>query len=300
MQVIDRTTVLLLANGAVLAAYTHMAKFASAAGAPPLTFALALSGGAAILLCVLGLARRQVSAPNARLVRYGLVAGLLSIALPQALVFAAAPRIGGGIAALAYAFPTPLTFALAVTLGMERATALRTLGLAVACAGAVWLAFARSASIGGEIIWIALAMLAPFAIAGGNIFRARNWPPGATSFDLALAMALGAGLWLGTAICGLTLLAPNSPVLPVQDAGYTYLAAVAVLAAFGWILYFELQKSAGIVTFSQMGYVGAGFGLLAGALLFGESYSAAVWASVSVIATGIVIAEWARRRAAAA
>lgn len=298
MHLLDRTTVLLVANGAVLAAYTHLARFAGMAGVPPLTFALALSGGAALLLLGLGLARGQVSAPNRALVRYGVIAGLLSVALPQGLIFTAAPHIGGGIAAVAYAFPPLITYAIAVPLRMEPMSWLRTGGLLVACLGGVALALARSSSVGGQALWIALAMSAPLVIAVGNIFRVRAWPPGANPFDLALGMALGAGAWLVPGIAAMRIFSVGGGVLPANGTGYLYLLTVALVAAVGWILYFELQKIASIVTFSQMGYVGAALGLVAGALFLGERYSAGVWAAVAVIVLGIVIAEWAKRRRA--
>jgi hypothetical protein len=81
----------------------------------------------------------------------------------------AAPVVG---LSLAYAFPTPLTCLMAVPVGFERMSFGRTLGVGIAFAGAITLAFSRTGSPSGEGFWVLLAMLAPISIAAGNIYWA--------------------------------------------------------------------------------------------------------------------------------
>ena len=289
-----QATILLLLNGAVLAAHAMLARTAAAHGVRPLLYALAGAAGAALALGAARVAKPSGLASDRTLARYGLVAGLISVALPQALIYGAAAHVSAGVASLAYAFPTPLTFVLAALFGLERPSLGRTIGIGVAFAGALLLAVSRSASLGGEGFWVALALLAPIAIAGGNIFRARYWPPGREPLDLAVAMSAGAALWLLVGIlaldrASLTVLAPG---------GGVYLALAAAIATGGNLIYFQLQRIGGIVSFSQIGYVGAVLGLAGGAVL-GERQPAATWIAAAVIAAGVGVSEIAKRRAEA-
>jgi drug/metabolite transporter (DMT)-like permease len=286
-----RAAVLLVLNGLVLACHAMLARRAGQGGAPPVLYALASAAGAAAFLAVFR-AVRQPGPLGAPVWRFGAVAGLVSITIPQVLIYAASAYVSAGVASLAYAFPTPLTYVLACLLGLERASAGRTAGIAVAFGGALMLAFSRS-PVSGEGVWIALAMLAPVAIAGGNIYRAKFWPEGSTPLDLALVMSAGAAIWLG-----LGWLAGGGPAqLPaVAPSGWLVLAAAPALAAFGNLIYFELQKTGGIVSFSQIGYAGAVLGLLGGTVVLGETYPPWIWAAAAVIAAGIAISEAFRVR----
>jgi drug/metabolite transporter (DMT)-like permease len=292
-----KVLILLLLNGLVLATHTLLSRQASGAGVAPLVYAFASAAGAAAFLAAYRGLRPTGSPLNGAVALYGAIAGFISIALPQVLIYSASAYVSAGIASLAYAFPTPLTYVLAALFGIERASLGRTLGVGIAFAGAIGLAISRSAGIGGDGMWVVLAMLAPIAIASGNIYRSRYWPQGSQPLDLAFAMSAAAALWLGLALAVTALAGGALPA--IQPAGYLYLVASMVIAAFGNVIYFELQRSGGIVSFSQIGYVGAVLGLLGGALLLGERYAAATWIAALVIAAGVAVSEVMKRRAAA-
>ena len=283
---------LLLLNGVVIAAHTLMARQAYGAGAKPVVYALASAAGAAAFLLVFRIARGEGWRLTRRQAIYGLVAGLISVAVPQVLIYSASACVNAGIASLAFAFPTPLTYLLAGVFGLERKSAGRTLGFAIAFCGAAALAVTRSAGLAGEAFWIVLAMLAPVSIAAGNIYRARFWPEGSQPLDLALAMTASGGLWLAGALA----LSGGVALGSIAPQGFAYLALAAAVAAFGNVIYFELQRSGGIVSFSQIGYVGAVLGLAGGALVLGERYSAMTWIAALIIALGVVVAEAFKRR----
>jgi drug/metabolite transporter (DMT)-like permease len=281
----------LLLNGVVIAAHTLMAKQAYSVGVTPIVYALASAAGAAGFLFLVRLAQRQGWRLTKPQILYGLVAGLISVAVPQVLIYSASAYMNAGIASLAYAFPTPLTYVLASLFGLERMSAGRTLGVGIAFAGAAGLAVTRSAGPSSDAVWIVLAMLAPLAIASGNIYRARFWPEGSRPLDLAIAMTASGAFWLAGALA----ISGGFSVGDVAPMGFAYLAAASAVAAFGNVIYFELQRSGGIVSFSQIGYVGAVIGLAGGALILGERYSGMTWVAALVIAAGVVISEAFKR-----
>jgi drug/metabolite transporter (DMT)-like permease len=160
---------LLVLNGLILATHLILARRAHAEGVDPIVYTLAGAAGAAFFLMVYrwlgagphGLRRDQVL--------YGVISGAISVALPQVLIYSASAYVSAGIASLAYAFPTPLTYLMAAPVGFERMSFGRTLGVGIAFAGAITLAFSRTGSPSGEGFWVLLAMLAPISIAAGNI-----------------------------------------------------------------------------------------------------------------------------------
>jgi hypothetical protein len=68
-------------------------------------------------------------------------------------------------------------------------------------------------------------------------------------------------------------------------------------SAFGNVIYFELQRRGGIVSFSQIGYGGPSLVLSAAPSSSGND-AAGTWAAALVIALGVAAAEIAKRRAA--
>jgi drug/metabolite transporter (DMT)-like permease len=66
------------------------------------------------------------------------------------------------------------------------------------------------------------------------------------------------------------------------------LAQVAASAAM-FAVYFRLQAVGGPVYLSQIGYVGAGVGLLSGTMLLGERYQLLTWMGAAVIIVGVVM-----------
>ncbi len=273
-------------NGLVIAAHTLLARTAGQGGASPVLYALVSAAGASLFLA----AYRALKGPGGRapitgrVLLFGAIAGLVSVALPQALIYSASAYVSAGVASLAYAFPTPLTYVLACLVGLERPALGRAAGIAVAFGGALILAASRS-PVAGAGLWIGLAMLAPVFIAAGNIYRARFWPDGSTPLDLALVMNAAAALWL---LAGLVF---GGGALRPEAAALAPLAAAPLVAAFGTVIYFELQRAGGIVSFSQIGYVGAILGLVGGMAILGESYPAPMWIAAVVIAAGIAISE---------
>ncbi|MDF3063636.1 MAG: conserved rane protein of unknown function [Microvirga sp.] len=280
-------------NGFVLATHTMLARQAGQGGASPILYALASAAGAAAFLALFRFGRPRSTLAGSVLL-YGAVAGLVSVAVPQVLIYSASAFVSAGVASLAYAFPTPLTYVLACLFGLERASRGRTLGIAIAFCGALMLAFSRS-PVSGEGVWIALAMLAPISIAAGNIYRTKFWPPGSTALDLALVMSGGAALWLGL---GWLASGGAAELSEVARPGWLALSIAPALAAFGNLIYFELQKTGGIVSFSQIGYAGAVLGLFGGYFALGEAYPSWVWVAALIIAMGIAISELSRRAGA--
>lgn len=290
----------LLSTGILIGASVPLARVAGERGVAPLVWVLATSALSSLLLRL----ARRASPPAAverasRRAWLGYVAalGLLSIALPNALLFVAVRELGAAAGSLAYTLPPLLTVAIAALVGLERPTRRRILGIVLGLVGTLVLVLPRSAlhDAGTASAYLCLALV-PVSIAIGNIVRARYWPPGSTPIGNAAGTTLAGALLLGGALAvegagTAQLLALATPALAGLALGQAAASAVAML------LFFWLQRAAGPVFTSQVGYVATATGLAAAAVVFGERVSPWFVVAGGLVMLGVVLAQGGGGRA---
>jgi drug/metabolite transporter (DMT)-like permease len=281
----------LLIVGALLGLTANVVKIAVGAGWPPLPFLFWATLGAGLLLLCGAVASRNAPRGGLPDMKYYLATGALSIAVPNALLFAAVPHVGASFVAICLSLPPLLTYGLALTLGMERFHALRAAGIAFGLIGAAALGLAKASAGIIDPVWIFAALIGPVFVALGNIYRTIRWPPGATALSLAPGMLLAGAAFLLAYIAatGANLLPPSQ-----DSAAFWILAAQAIIFAATYSLYFILQKLAGPVYLSQIGSVGAVFGAALAVLALGEPAGAALFLAAGAILFGVFLVNWAR------
>ncbi|WP_207479303.1 DMT family transporter [Arenibaculum pallidiluteum] len=278
---------LLLAVGGLIGATFPAAKLAAAAGVAPLGWAYGMLLGAGATLSALSLATGAPRPRTGRLLRYSAASGLLTMALPNMILFAAVPRLGAGLASVVYTLPPLLTLLMAAAIGLERPGPRRLLGIGIGFAGAALIVLPRGALPSPDLLgWMALALAIPVSVAAGNVYRTLRWPAGSSPLTLAAGTMLAGAAWVAVAA-----LAGGWPPLVLGSALATpwLLAAQVAASTLQAVLFFRLQSVAGPVYLSQIGYVATACGLASGALAFGETYSPWVWAGAAVIAAGVMI-----------
>ncbi len=289
--------VLLAATGSLLAVTIIISRLAADHAAPMLWFLTVVLGGAGILLFLLAVHSGAVRGAWRPLALYGLGAGAFQ-ALPSAMAYLSVAHVGAGYVSLAFAFPLLITYALALMFGMERFVRLGALGVAVALAGGLLLAFGKFDGLdgGSGVGWVLVASGIPFIVAGGNLFRTRFWPSGAQPILLAALMLLLAA----------ALTAPFAVGLE-GGAAWNRLASTPMLvlltglniAAFAlqFIAYFRLQYVAGPVYLSQIGSVAAAVGTPVAVLLLGESLPDGFALALILVVGGAALFQIAGRKA---
>ncbi|QDO97461.1 DMT family transporter [Ferrovibrio terrae] len=276
---------LLIATGVTLGLAPPFAKIAIGSGVSPIAFAFwqNLVGG----LLLLALAVMTGARPPLRHLRFYVISGLITLALPSLLIFLAVARVGAGLPSIAYAFPAMLTYAFALGLRMEKLIWTRAAGIGLGVVGILIILLPRTGPISdAHLPWMLLAMLAPVSLAAGNIYRTRYWPKDAPPLALAAGTLLGAAFWLllGSLVLNGGLYLPSN----TAPADWVLLAA-GFFSCLSFIPYFELQRVAGPVYLSQIGYVMAATSLGIGHFVFGERYGLLVWSAVVVIIAGILL-----------
>lgn len=282
----------LLATGVFLGVSTNLAKLAAGVGLDPLAFlAWSLVGSTAVLAGV-GAARHRLPPLNARTTEYFVVSGLVSVAAPNLLFFAAVPRVGAGFVALSIAFPPLFTYLGALLLGMEEFQTRRAAGVAFALGGAGLLATLKLSEPDADAVWVAATLAAPVILAVGNIYRTIRWPEGAAPDELAPGMLAASGLMLLVvgAITGVLLggVSRFSLVVPTENAAPVLLIlAQTATFSFMYLLFFVLQKHGGPVYLSLLGSVGAVVGVPIAVLLLGETPPQGLAVGGILIALGV-------------
>ena len=223
-----------------------------------------------------------------------LLLSLLNIGAFQALLFVAAYRLPGGIAAVLGAIQPLLMMGL--LWGLERQTP-RPLVLLAACAGIAGMAVLLNA---GQAQWDSIGVL---AAAGGAVvmalgmYLARCWGSSLpllalTGWQLALGglMLLPAALWLD----------PPLPSLSAANvAGYAYLSLVGALLAYG--LWFRGLRLLPPVAVSALGLLSPVAAVILGWVALGQRlYGWTLIGMVTVLASVLCVQLASSRRPARA
>ena len=282
----DSAPGLLLVTGALLGLTLPFGKIAGAAGIAPSVWALVVSLGAGSVLLAAMLARGRWVGLSAHKLRYFLIAAAISYAIPNLLMFSAIPHLGAGYTGIMFTLSPVITLMLSILLGVRRPTALGMAGIAVGFGGALIVAWTRGeAGRPADLFWVLVGLCIPFALAAGNIYRTIDWPRDAGTTELTVGSHLAAAAMLLILILARGDFATAGLLadLPLVVIGQVLSASLM------FVFFFRLQAVGGPVYLSQIGYVGAAVGLIAGLVLLGESYGLLTWTGAAIITLGIAM-----------
>ena len=283
--------VCLLAGGALTGISTNVAKYAIDVGLTPLGFLFWSITGAAVILFMIALIRKELPPLNARSLEYYFVAALVSVAAANLLLFSAIPHVGAGFVALILSLPPLLTYLGALILRIEQFYIVRALGVIAALIGAGALAIHKFSAPDSSVFWILIALCGPVLLAIGNIYRTLRWPDNASSGALAPGMLIAAALLLGL----FSMMSDFSIAVPLDLENWLPLSMIAIQAcvfAGQFLLLFLLQKTGGPVLLSLLGAVGAIVGVPVAIFLQGESPPEGLFLGATLIAIGVVLVTW--------
>jgi drug/metabolite transporter (DMT)-like permease len=284
---------LLFVTGALLGLTLPFGKMATSAGVPAMLWAFVISFGAGgVLLCVLFLRRHRVGFTPHRL-RYFFIAAAISYAIPNLLMFSAIPHLGAGYTGIMFTLSPVITLVLSMLLGVRRPNLLGVAGIVVGFVGAVTVAATRGeAGEPAELYWVIVGLLIPVSLAAGNIYRSFDWPDGTGPIELAVGSHLASAAML---LAGLAASGGIGSFALLEGIPLLVLAQVVSASAM-FAFFFRLQAVGGPVYLSQIGYVGAAVGLLAGTLFLGERYQLLTWFGAVIVTAGVFMTTKAQSR----
>ncbi len=291
---------LLFAAGLSLGLIFPLGKLSADLGLPPLAFAGATAAGASVVLAFICRIAGERVFVNTETLRYAVIAGQLTFAIPFVTLLVVIPHLGSGIPAILQSLAPLVTLGIVSALGVERPGGLRIAGLLIGLIGTSIILLERNSdSIGADapIGWFLLALVTPASLAAGNVYRTTHWPDGNGPLPLAM-------LTLASAAGGITLLAVVlsfaglvSISLGDATAGLGLIAAQSLAIGVGYAFFFRLQQVGGPVYLSQISYLNTGVGVAFAVLLFGERLSLTVWLAVALILFGVAMVNQSARAA---
>jgi len=186
-----------------------------------------------------------------------------------------------------------LTFYACVVVLLPMASGRAPERLAAIAPGIAWLALALAALLSLERLFerdyedgaLDLLAMGPAPLEAVAVAKClAQWLATGAPLALAAGTLLGAAFWLL-----LAALAFGELHLPQLGSTDWVLGAAGIFACLSFIPYFELQRVAGPVYLSQIGYVMAATSLAVGTFIFGERYGLMVWLAAGVIVAGILL-----------
>ena len=286
---------LLLLSGTLAAGVFVTGKQAANVQLVPLTILFwQMTGGALVVLAL----TRFSSASSRRLpvwdrqhLQYYLIGGVLGISLPYVLAFMVMRELQVGTVGLLTALSPVITYGIARVLNLEQGHPVKLMGLVLGLIGVALLVMPDSAAEPGvrhseNWRYALLGLGIPLSLAASNLYRSHYWPAGSDGAQLAIGML---------AVQGLALLVINTStgnidisVLANRNAVLT-LILLSLFAGASYLSTFHLLREGGPVYLSQMGYVISVVTMLAGIVLWDESYHSNDLVSMGLIFIGVFV-----------
>lgn len=281
------TALLLLLNGFLIAALYALGRVAADAQVPPLGLLYWQTLSGALVVGLVAALRGERPGLSWRHVRYYAIAGLLGTTLPYLATYSSLRHLPAGIIGIVGSLSAVFTYAIALSVGTERANMVRSAGIAAGLLGVLGILLPKGALPGPEMAgWVLLAAAAPLALAAGNVYRSRAWPAGLSPLGAASGMLLVQVVALAPAVVLTDSLVLPSTAFTLLDRT---LLALAVLASAAYAGLFVLQRRGGPLVVSQLGYVITVATLAIGIALLGERYSNWVWLAVALVFLGVYL-----------
>lgn len=218
-----------------------------------------------------------------------LVLGALNIGAFQALLFVAAYRLPGGLAAVLGAVQPLMVMALAWLVD-GRFPGRVALGAAVA--GVIGMAgLLISPQTIFEPLGIAAALMGAASMAGG-VWLTRRWQPAMPVFALTGWQLLLGGLMLAPLAWFAD--APLPALGPIQIGGYAYLCLAGALLAY--VLWFRGIARLPTVAVSSLGLLSPLTAVVLGWALLGQSMTGLSLAGLVLVLASVLAVQWAAGR----
>jgi drug/metabolite transporter (DMT)-like permease len=264
-----------------------LARYAVTHDVTPLGYAFWQALGPAVLLSFFAWLRRQSFVFSWASIGFYAVCGLIGIAVPNVNMYFSAQHVPSGMLSVIVNTVPVFTLVIAWASGAEQVRALRLLGMALCVSGLMWLTYLHYQ--GGSVAWpwMLSALLTPLCFSLCALFIAAKQPQGLKPLLSASGMMWAATLWLAPVVGAHHAFYPLWNHFDMR-ASWVILLEI-LLSSLGYVVLFRLIARAGAVYYSLVGVVVACTGLLWGAAVFHELFTAPVYGAVALMLLGLLV-----------
>jgi len=284
-----RSTVVLVALGLIWGSTIPLTKIAVSTGHKPLGLIFWQLVFVAVALFLISLARRVRPVVTRRTLSYFLVIALLGAIVPNSFSYLAAVHLPAGILGIIIASVPIFSLGIALGLGLERPTWLRSVGVLLGL-GAVVFLMAPQSSLPepGQAVFVLAALIAPLCYGAEGNFIATRAPP---NLDPVVTL-------LGASTTGIVIVWPLAVFTgswvdlfkPWASPEWALLTS-SLFHVVAYTGYIWLVGISGAVFASQVSYVVTVTAVFMSALILNESYSAWVWSALALMIVGLALVQ---------
>ena len=273
--------VVLLLLGVIWGLTFSLARMSTETGLHPLTinyWTCLISAVMLIAYCIIG--RQPLPLQKIFIFLY-VICGILGSVIPGTLYFYAASHVSAGVLSITIAIVPLATFVGAALFKIEKASLLRVMGVFLGIFSIILLVLPdTSIPDPSATLWVLIMVIAATCYAIENLVIAARTPPNVNVFVVLTGMLMAATIML-TPVMWITDTFAWMP-WPLDRSGWAIvLMAVITATAYGGFYYLVVR--AGPVFASQTAYIVTLSGVLWGMVIYGETHSAWVWASLVVM-----------------
>lgn len=242
-----------------------------------------------VLLGLVQIVRRRAFPFSWAALRFALLIAVIGTLVPNTTFYISVARLPAGIMSILISTVPLLAFPIALSLGMDRFSATRLLGLLCGFAGVALIALPQAElPAGAGPAWLAVALVGPlfYAIEGNVVAR---WGTG----GLDPVQAIFAASFMGMVLVLPLALASGQWIDPTATFGAPEWALVvsSVVNALMYVGYIWLARAAGAVFAAQVGYVVTIAGVCWAMALLGERFSPLVYVATAILLIGLALVQ---------
>ncbi len=243
----------------------------------------------AVLITSVACALRGRRLPLSRkAVLFYIACGLLGAALPGTLNYTTLQYLPVGVVSILIAGVPMMTMLLGWSMGRERLTALRCIGLFLGIGAVAMIALPDTAIPGvGQAVWVLLGLTTALCYAVENIVIDVAAPPQTDALTLMMGMSCAAVMLLLPLVWARDGWVDLSPMGAAEQA----ILGVSIIHLICYTSFVWLVKAAGPVFAAQVGYVVTISAVFWGMAILGERHSSLVWLAFGMMLVGMALVQ---------
>lgn len=264
-----------------------IAKVATTSGVHPLGYVFWVALIAALILTGICAIRGTYPHLTRSHLCYYVIIGGLRIVCANVVWYTVVKHTPAAALAVVLGTTSIFTYAISLTIRLERFIVLRAVGLGIGFVGVVLFVAPEQALPSSDMIpWLIFGLGAPLTYALANVLIDRLRPAEGNTLSHTAGMVwFGAAVMLPVALLADAFYVPNWPLMTPDIAVFGH----AVISGFAFFALFEMIRLSGPTYASQLNYIVTLTGVISGILFFGEQPTWWAWAGTACVLGGVAL-----------
>lgn len=264
---------LLISLGLIWSFGFVIAKFCTLNGVPPIGYSFWQSVGPAVCLTILAFLKDKKDKwlINKKHIYFFFICGLIGIAIPNSIMYLAAPKLPSGIVGVIVNTVPLFVYPLSIWANQEKFHLSKMFTLIIGILGMMFIVWPNTLTTIKSIPWTIVTLITPLSFAICAIYINKYRPKNVSSLQSAAGMLLSSSIL----ITPVAFWTDSFYVINIFNFSITDLMVLLeiFLSSIAYIIFFKLLKTAGAVYYSLVGGIVTSSSLIWGYALYEELLS---------------------------